>query len=114
MKTSIWYSVKEKQPSKTGYYLAFKGLTIGDDEIGTEYYYWDSNRREWRDSMISNAHYANVIFWTDADPAYWYEDDRAWHTDEITPAEKDAWAAVQLAIDKYEMVKALATKKPSR
>ena len=24
MKTSIWYSVKEKQPSKTGHYLAFK------------------------------------------------------------------------------------------
>ena len=110
MITCAWYSVEEKQPDNAGYYLAFKGMTIADDETDTGYYYWNASQREWRESGISSAHYANVIYWTDADPEYWYSYTHVRHQDPITPAEKDAWDAMQLAIEKYEMVKALTAK----
>jgi hypothetical protein len=110
MITCAWYSVEEKQPDNAGYYLAFKGMTFADDQTDTGYYYWNASQREWRESGV-RAHYANVIYWTDADPEYWYSH----HHDckpstPITPAEKDAWDAMQLAIEKYKMVKALTAK----
>lgn len=115
MKTCAWYSVDEKQPDKAGYYLAFKGMTIADDQTDTGYYYWNASQREWRESAISGAHYTNVIYWTDADPAYWYNNQiPVRRQDSITPAEKDAWDAMQLAIEKYEMVKALTARTSKR
>ena len=110
MITCAWYSVEEKQPDNAGYYLAFKGMTFADDQTDTGYYYWNASQREWRESGISSAHYANVIYWTDADPEYWYSHTHVKHQDPITPAEKDAWDAMQLAIEKYKMVKALTAK----
>ena len=107
MRTCLWYDMEEKAPPKTGYYLAFKGLSMGDDEQGCDYYYWDARRAEWRDSQISNAYHVNVIYWTEADPGDWYENYSIRHTSQMTPAEQDAWNEVQRAIEKYEIVKAL-------
>ena len=107
MKACLWYDVSEKLPPKTGYYLAFKGMSIGDDETGCDYYYWNAKYAEWRDSQISNAYHVNVVYWTDADPSDWYQNYNLRRRDEVTPAEKDAWNAVLHAVEQYEMVKAL-------
>lgn len=108
MKTCVWYDAAEKIPPRKGYYLAFKGMTMGDDETATDYYYWDPKQAEWRDYESTNmGHYANVVYWTNADPARWYKNFGIRRRDEITAAEKDAWAAVEAAVERYEMVKAL-------
>lgn len=108
MKACVWYSVEEKAPPRTGYYLGFKGMSMGDDETGCDYYYWDARRAEWRDSQISNAYYVNVVYWTDADPSDWYNHHNMHRPGKITQAEQDALAAVKQAIERYEIVKALA------
>lgn len=110
MKTAIWYDVDEKIPPRSGYYLAFKGMSMGDDETKTDYYYWNAKFAEWRDSKLSHAQYANVIYWTEADPDDWYEKYSLRTRAEVTAAEKDAWAAVEHALEQYEIVKALAKK----
>jgi hypothetical protein len=109
MKTCIWYDVKEKLPPKTGYYLGFKGMSMGDDETGCDYYYWDTKRAEWRDSQISSAYYVNVVYWTEADPSDWYTNYHRRTKEKMSPAEQDAWETLQKAIEQYEMVKILTT-----
>lgn len=110
MKAGVWYDMEEKCPPNTGYYLAFKGYSMGDDETGCSYYYWNAKAAEWRESQISSAYSVNVIYWTDADPDAWYKNYRLRTRAEITEAEKDAWAAVEQALEQYEIVRALAKK----
>lgn len=110
MKAGIWYEVDQKIPPKTGYYLAFKGFSMGDDELDTGYYYWDAKRAEWKDSSLSMARHANVVYWTDADPDAWYQNYDLRRRSDITEAEKDAWAVVEHALEQYEIVRALAKK----
>ncbi len=110
MKAGIWYDMEEKCPPKTGYYLAFKGLSMGDDELNTGYYYWDAKRAEWKDSSLSMARHANVVYWTEADPDGWYEKYDLPRRNEVSAAEKDAWAQVEQALERYEIVRALAKK----
>lgn len=107
MKACLWYDVSEKLPPQAGYYLGFKGMSMGDYETGCDYYYWNAKTAEWRDSQMSQSHYANVVYWTDADPGSWYEKYNMRRRDEVTAAEKDAWNAVLHAVEQYEMVKAL-------
>ncbi len=110
MKAGIWYDMEEKCPPKSGYYLAFKGMSMGDSETAAGYYYWNAKAAEWRDSKLSGAYYANVIYWTEADPEGWYEKYSLRTRAEISVAEKDAWAAVEHAIERYEIVRALTAK----
>jgi hypothetical protein len=110
MKAGIWYDMEEKCPPKSGYYLAFKGMSIGDDETASGYYYWNARRAEWLDSNTSMGRSANVIYWTEADPEDWYEKYSLRTRAEITAAEKDAWAQVEQALERYEIVRALAKK----
>lgn len=107
MRACVWYDMDEKIPPRTGYYVAFKGTSLGDDETGCEYYYWDAKRAEWRNSQLSQAYYVNVVYWCDADPGAWYNNYSLRRKDEVSVAEQDAWAEVQRAISKYEMVRAL-------
>lgn len=111
MKPCVWYSMEEKCPSDSGYYLAFKGMSMGDDETKTDYYYWNAKSAEWRDSKLSQAHWANVIYWTDADPADWYSNysvlPRSKSKRQASVAEQDAWDAVKAAIERYEIVRQL-------
>lgn len=108
MKSCVWYDMDERIPPVSGYYLGFKGMSMGDDETGCGYYYWNAKAAEWRDSRISNAYYVNVVYWTEADPSGWYNNHHIRRRDDVSVAEKDAWQAVQQAIEKYEIVKALA------
>jgi hypothetical protein len=84
---------------------------MGDNETDTGYYYYNKLSNEWRDSKLSQAHYANVYYWTDADPEAWVNSDppltkRKKVVDE-NPALKIAWNNVQEAIRQYEIIKAL-------
>lgn len=108
MKAGIWYDLDEKTPPRTGYYLAYKGMSMGDDETNTGYYYWNARRREWTDSSMSTARHANVVYWTEADPDDWYEKYDLRRKHKVTAAEKDAWAAVERALEQYEIVRQLA------
>jgi hypothetical protein len=112
MRPCVWYDVTEKQPPKSGYYLAFKGMSMGDSETSCEYYYWNSSANEWRDGKYSGSHWANVVYWTDADPNAWYEapdwQRRRKDKQQVSVAEQDAWRAVQEAIERYEVVRQLA------
>lgn len=110
MKAGIWYDIDEKIPPKTGYYLAFKGYSMGDDEPDTGYYYWNAKRAEWTDSSTSMGRHANVVYWTESDPEGWYEKYDLRTRAEVSAAEKDAWAVVEQALEQYEIVRALAKK----
>ncbi len=114
MKTSIWYHVDEKLPTKSGTYVTFVGPTMASDDscVGTSYFHtagrsdsitWNSR---WQESRAPHSAWANVVYWCDADPAEWYENT---YVIKHTPALDDAWAAVQDAVGKYEMLKALTT-----
>ena len=119
MKTSIWYNSKAGQnPKKQGYYVTFVGMTMGGGEAGIQMSYFDnvdkSGRAEWYDNHTNNSNWANVIFWSDADVYGWYEDmgttrtwDRNKELNTMKPAEQEAWANVEEAVRKYEVVKAL-------
>ena len=108
MKACVWYDMEEKSPPRSGYYLAFKGMSMGDDDTDCDYYYWNAKEAQWSDSQHYHAHYANVIYWTDADPGRWYDNYNRQDCREMSVAEKDAWDAVKAAIERYEVVKNLA------
>ena len=110
MKTSIWHHNTDRQPDKSGYYLAYKSYSMGDNETDTGYYYYNKLANEWRDSKLSQAHYANVYYWTDADPEGWVNSDPPLtqrKAAKSNPALEIAWNNVQEAIRQYEIIKAL-------
>ena len=110
MKTSIWHHTSDQQPDVSGYYLAYKSYSMGDNETDTGYYYYNKPANEWRDSKLSQAHYANVYYWTDADPDAWADSDPPLtqrKAAKANPALEIAWKNVEEAIRQYEIVKAL-------
>jgi hypothetical protein len=106
MKTSFWYHVNEKLPTKSGTYTTFFGPTMASDDSGVTTSYWDQARLGWRESQAPHSAWANVVYWSDADPAEWYENT---YVIKHTPALDEAWAQVQDAVSRYEMLKALTT-----
>lgn len=109
MKTSIWYSVDEFLPIQSGYYLSFVGASMGGGEPETGYNYYDKRKNEWRDyeSDSSMSHWANVVFWTDADPFDWYDKMGMTKSRKVPEAEKIAWQQVVEAIERYNIVRGL-------
>jgi len=111
MKTSIWHHTADKQPDKSGYYVAYKSYSIGDDTTNVGYYYYSELSKSWRDSSLSQAHYANVYYWSDADPEAWVNADPPVSKRKkelpVNPALEIAWNNVQQAIRQYEIIKAL-------
>jgi hypothetical protein len=69
----------------------------------------DTHRANWYEGNTANSPWASVVFWTDADPYRWYEETPNLAAVKMTAAEQDAWAAVELAIAKYETVRALCS-----
>jgi hypothetical protein len=107
MKACVWYRVDEKTPPRSGYYLAFRGMSMGDDTTAVDYFYYNAKQHEWREGDYSAAHWANVFYWTDADPKAWYDNHSPRKEVNTSVAEQDALAAVKQAIERYEMVRAL-------
>lgn len=111
MKTSLWFHTADKQPDKSGYYVAYKSYSMGDDSTNTGYYYYNISDNSWFDSSLSQSHYANVYYWTDADPEEWVNNDppvtQRKKVLKNNPALEIAWKNVEEAIRQYEIVKGL-------
>lgn len=103
--TSVWYHTGDKQPTKSGHYIAYKLPTYGDDSEGYELYYWDLAKREWREFLAPHSSTIYVSYWTKGPDVE--HSSHSTTVDMPTPAEIDAWKNVMDAIDKYNMVKAL-------
>lgn len=118
MRASIWYRTEEKNPDKSGLYLAYRGFGIGgmsDYDHHYGYMYYGKATDHWyvysdqRDQAI-------VYYWTDADPEQWFDEDppsvmlrrNSRHPEHV--AVQDAWKDVEDAIKRYETVKALCAK----
>ena len=120
MKVSIWHHTTERQPSKSGYYLSYRGWGMGgkaDGDSDHGYVYYDKTRDEWRDyESTSMGHGAIVYYWTDADPHGWTNADppsivlRRGGRNLDHVAVQDAWKDVEEAIKRYETIKALCQK----
>jgi hypothetical protein len=110
MKTSIWHHNADRQPDKSGYYLAYKSYSMGDDSTSAGYYYYSKTSGTWRDSSLHSAHYANVYYWTDATPDDWVDNDQVRvHRQTISnnPTLNSAWQDVLAAIEKFKIIEAL-------
>lgn len=81
----------------------------GEPEAG--YNYYDKKKGEWRDyeSDSSMSRWANVVFWTDADPFDWYDKMGMAKKAKVSEAEKIAWQQVVEAIERYNIVKGLSS-----
>lgn len=104
MKTTIWYHVDEKLPERAGHHLVFTGPTFGGDEGGIDTAYFAGSDTGWRERIAPHSPRANVVYWCDADPWDWYDNPNF----KPTTAMEKAWARVEDAISKYEMIKALS------
>ena len=103
MITTIWKHVNDSIPKQTGYYLAYKMSTLGDDSEGFGLYYWSEYHKVWRESIATHSYTIQVSIWSilpEHDPDN-YQPIRP------TVAEIDAWKNVQDAVDKYNMIKEL-------
>jgi hypothetical protein len=115
MKTSVWYHTADRQPDKSGYYMAFRTVTLADDTCGVDYFYWNKDgglkgKGEWRTDSTCHSHWANVYYWTESDPEQWVDEDgpvRNRKAPRSSPALEAAWQDMQRAIERYEMVRAL-------
>lgn len=119
MRTSIWYRRELKNPDHSGYYFTYRGWGMGGKADGDRdygYLYYDRKRDRWRkydsfdkdDSVI-------VYYWTDADPHQWVDNDppsvvleQQQYEHNVTLA--SAWADVQKAIERYNVIKNLVQK----
>ena len=113
MRPCIWYHTRERQPIKSGYYLSYRGFGIAgpsDYDSATGYLYYDANTKVWRDyESDSHGHDAIVYYWTEADPEEWVDGETASSKRAVVPnaALDAAWADILLAVERYEIVKAL-------
>jgi hypothetical protein len=120
MKPCLWYHTADKNPDKSGYYLAYRGWGLGGKADGDSDYgpvYYDKKINEWRDyeSPIM-GHYAFVYYWTEADPEKWVDSDvpvtkrktSNKKEEQANSALEKAWADVLLSVERYELIKALS------
>lgn len=122
MRVSFWHHTADRQPEKSGYYLAYRGWGMGgkgdyDHDHGYLYYYkktdtWYSHESDVRASFPDTA---IVYYWTDATPDKWTDQDppvsmRNLSKQEMHVAEKEALAELIEAMKRYETVKALCAK----
>ena len=119
MKVSFWHHTADREPEKSGYYLAYRGWGMGgkaDGDSDHGYVYYDKIHNEWRDyESTSMGHDAIVYYWTDARPDEWADGDvpvyrRKQVKQTMHPAEKEALADLEEAIRRYETVRALCEK----
>jgi hypothetical protein len=115
MRTSIWYRAEEQSPTKSGYYLSYRGFGMagpGDYDHANGYMYYDRASDSWYEYKDMDDG-AIVYYWTDATPDDWVDADppsvvlRKRSKNAEHPAVVDAWTAVEEAIKRYETVRIL-------
>jgi hypothetical protein len=115
MRISLWYRTEAEQPSKSGYYLTYRGWGMGgksDYDHDHGYLYYDKNKDEWREHYTGDDKCSFVYYWSDADPYRWVDSDPpSIHIKKARknthPALQDAWAAVEDAINRYKELQVL-------
>lgn len=100
MITSIWRHEEDICPKYSGYYLAYKLPTLGDDSEGYGLYFWNDYYTEWRESAAPHSHHIKVSIWT-ACPEHDPDNHIA---SQPVPAEIAAWKNVCDAIDQYNII----------
>jgi hypothetical protein len=113
MRPCIWYHTRERQPSRSGYYLSYRGWGIAgpsDYDSAAGYFYYDAKKKVWRDcesDILGDD--VIVYYWTEADPEGWVDGETVVgkKKKQTTPALNAAWADVLRAVERYEIVKAL-------
>jgi hypothetical protein len=116
MKPCLWYHSADKNPDKSGYYLAYKSYSIAENETDIGFYYYNKVQGHWQDSNYNQAHFANVYYWTEANPEKWVENDppvsfrKKTNKKSAQPnsAMEKAWADVLAAVERYELIKVLS------
>ena len=116
MRTSIWYRRELQIPDHSGYYFTYRGWGMGgkaDGDSDYGYSYYDRKRDCWRQyERFTTSDSIIVYYWTDADPHQWVEDDppsivlEKMHQDHNVTL-TSAWADLQKAIERYNIVKSL-------
>jgi hypothetical protein len=115
MKTSVWYHTADCNPDKTGYYMAFRTVTLADDTWGVDYFYWNKDgglkgKGEWRTDHTCHSTWVNVYYWTASDPERWADEDgpvRNRKAAKTNPALEAALKEVTDAMERYEIIKRL-------
>jgi hypothetical protein len=114
MKLGIWHHTAEKNPDKSGYYIAYRGWGIGgksDYDSDWGYVYYDKKINSWRDyESTVHGHDAIVYYWTEAKPDEWVVNERVIDKKKVqsNPALEIAWQKVVQAIEQYELIKSLS------
>ncbi len=112
MKTCIWYHTADRNPESSGYYMAYRTITLADDTCGVDYFYWNKSANEWRTDSTCHSHWANVYYWTPEDPEQWVNNDvpvrRRKTKQQSNPALDIAWQRVEDAVRNYELIKTLS------
>jgi len=115
MRPCIWYHTADKNPDRSGYYLAYRGWGIaGKSDTDSDYgpVFYDKKINSWRDYESSSyGHDAFVYYWTEADPEAWVENETFINIKKAkpNPALDIAWNDVLAAVERYELIKILST-----
>lgn len=97
---SVWYSIEEKYPDGSGWFLAFKDISMGDDYTDLKYFYYDASVNKFFNSPTGS--WENVKYWTDiSEYDFKYKP--------LSPAEKIAADNVLKAIENYNLVAGLSS-----
>lgn len=111
MKTSIWFHTRNKNPNKSGFYLAFRGWGFGgprDGESDINYFYYDKEKNKWREYEAFNRDLNIIVYyWTDADPFEWVENNDDTENNSTNPALEIAWKKLIEAYEQYKIIKSL-------
>lgn len=108
MKIGFWYDADVQPPKASGYYIAVKIPSLGDDDHGVDYYYYHRSSDGWYTSGESNGMWVRVSFWTDAEPFEWVNDETKSNSD--SPQHPSLIAAKQKileAIESYQILEEL-------
>ena len=91
--------------------MGFRTITLADDTCGVDYFYWNKFEGQWQTDSTCHNRWANVYYWTEADPEVWVDSDppvsKRKRKAQPNPALDIAWQRVQDAVKNYELIKAL-------
>lgn len=97
MIVNIWYHISEKLPEKSGHYLCFKDVSIGDNYTDIGCYFFDVDQQYFKSHT-----WENVTYWADIN---FQEFESA--PNKLTPAVSLAMANIESAIKNYRLFNTL-------
>lgn len=96
---SVWHHVNDELPDTSGWYYAFKDISMGDDSEEVGMYFYDIHREQFYEHV--SGVWVNVQFWTKVSFDFFKHK-------EMNPAEKIAADNVLKAIENYNLIAGLS------